>query len=210
MDEFPPNSDRVKKGPPQAPKEEKKIEQVTEGEVIRKKKSLSKQFRETFIAGDAKNAAHYAVFSVMIPAAKDMIADAGSQGLERLIFGESKSGRRRPPASASPFGRVAYNRYSTPTSEADDRRAMSKRARATHDFDEIILISRTEAETVIDRLFDLVSQYGSASVADLYELVGIESTHTDMKWGWTDVRGAGVSKVRNGYFLDLPDPEPLG
>jgi hypothetical protein len=86
---------------------------------------------------------------------------------------------------------------------------MSRQARARHDFDEIVLESRTEAEEVIDRLFDLVSRYESATVADLYELVGLASSHTDHKWGWTDLRGAGVSRVRGGYLLDLPDPHPL-
>ena len=70
-------------------------------------------------------------------------------------------------------------------------------------------INRAEAEEVIDRLFELVSIYESATVADLYELVGLSSTHTDHKWGWTDLMGAGVSRIRGGYLLDLPDPEPL-
>jgi hypothetical protein len=73
-----------------------------------------------------------------------------------------------------------------------------------------VLTSRAEAEDVIDRLFDLVGKYDTASVADLYELVGFDSAHTDYKWGWTDLRGAGVAKVREGYLLDLPDPTPIG
>jgi hypothetical protein len=86
---------------------------------------------------------------------------------------------------------------------------MSRMARSRHDFDEIVLQSRTEAEEVIDRLFDLVSRYDTATVADLYELVGIQGSHTDHKWGWTDLRGADVSRTRDGYLLDLPDPIPL-
>ena len=86
---------------------------------------------------------------------------------------------------------------------------MSRQARARHDFDEIVLDSRVEAEAVIDRLFDLVSRYESATVADLYEIVGLSSTHIDHKWGWTDLRGAGVSRIRDGYLLDLPEPHSL-
>lgn len=86
---------------------------------------------------------------------------------------------------------------------------MSRQARARHNFDEIVLDQRSEAEDVIDRLFDLVSRYESASVADLYELVGLSSVHTDNRWGWTDLTGAGVSRIRGGYLLDLPEPEPL-
>ena len=86
---------------------------------------------------------------------------------------------------------------------------MSRRAKATHNFDEIILATRHEAEEVIDRLFDLISRYETATVADLYELVGEDRSYTDDKWGWTDIRGAGVQRVRNGYLLNLPRPEPL-
>ena len=87
--------------------------------------------------------------------------------------------------------------------------SMSHRGRVRFDFDEIILTSRAEAEEVIDRLFDMVSQWSRASVSDLYALVGFKSEHTDEKWGWTNLRGAGVSRVRGGYLLDLPEPEPL-
>lgn len=202
--DFPPNSKT--KGP--AASEEKKIERVTSSDPIRRKKSLGKQFKETFVGGDAKTAMHYVIFSVLIPAAKDALAEAGSQGIERLIFGESR--HRRGPSS-SPMGYVSYNRMSSTNKPPLPTRNLSRRARSRHDFDEIVLNSRSEAEDVIDRLFDLVARYESASVADLYELTGLESTHTDHKWGWRDLRGATVSRLRNsGYLLDLPEPEPLG
>lgn len=86
---------------------------------------------------------------------------------------------------------------------------MSQRGRARHDFDEIVLDERAEAEEVIDKLYEVVSRYEFATVADLYDLVGLPSNHTDHKWGWSDLRGAGVSRIRDGYLLDLPDPEPL-
>ena len=86
---------------------------------------------------------------------------------------------------------------------------MSRRARSQHDFDEVILDSRVEAEEVIDKLYEVVSRYGSATVMDLYELVGLPSSHTDNKWGWTSLRGAGVSRAHGGYLLDLPEPQPL-
>lgn len=201
--DFPPNSESSKRV------EDKKITRVTSGEPVRKRKSLRKQFSETFVAGDMKTAARYVMFDVLLPAAKDMIVEAGSSGIEKLIFGDSRRRGATPP-QAGPTGYVSYNRIPMGASRmASSARAMSRRARASHDFDEIILDSRTEAEEVIDRLFDLVSRYENASVADLYELVGIASNHTDHKWGWTDIRGAGVSRVRDGYLLDLPEPHPI-
>lgn len=202
--EFPPNSETSKKGVT----DDKNVERVTSGEVIRRKKSFRKQFSETFVAGDAKTAVRYVIFDVLLPAAKDMIVEAGSQGIEKLIFGESRRRGSTPP-QAGPTGYVSYNRYSMGNRAASPQRALSRQARARHNFDEIVLEQRTEAEEVIDRLFDLVSRYESATVADLFELVGIAATHTDHKWGWTDLQGAGVSRTRGGYLLDLPEPSPL-
>jgi hypothetical protein len=201
--EFPPNSESSKRGSADT----KKIEQVVSAGATRRKRSLRKQFKETFVAGDARTAVKYTMFEVLLPAARDMIVEAMHQGMEKLIFGDSRRRGAIPP-QAGPTGHISYNRYSG-RGLAGPQRAISRTARSLHDFDEIILDQRAEAEEVIDRLFNLVSQYDSATVADLYELVGLSSTHTDHKWGWTDLMGAGVSRIRGGYLLDLPEPEPL-
>ena len=86
---------------------------------------------------------------------------------------------------------------------------MSHRGRAAHDFDEIILDTRREAEEVLSRLYDILSKYEVVTVSDLYDLTGIDSNYTDQDWGWTELRGSQIVNVRNGYLLDLPKPEPL-
>ncbi len=204
MDEYPPNSDASKK----PPEDEKKVERVTSSEPIRRRKSLGKQFKATFFGGDAKSAFRYVVFDVLIPAAKDAIADAGAQGIERLVFGDTRRRRGAAPPSG-PSGYVSYNRYAMGGQQAEPPRSMSRRARASHNFDEIVLTSRPEAEEVLDRMYDIISRYEAVTVADLYGLTGIQETHTDYKWGWSNLHGSGVARVRNGYLLDLPDPEPM-
>lgn len=204
MEDFPPNSDASKSGSP------KRVERVTSSEARRRKKPLRKQFRETFVANDTRSTFQYVLFDVLVPAAREMIVDAGESYLRRLILGD---GRRRgggPSPMAGPTGIVQYHRMAQNAQAPQSATMMSRRARARHDFDEIVLSARSEAEEVIDRLFDLISKYDSASVADLYELVGFESAHTDYKWGWTDLRGAGVARVKEGYLLDLPEPTPIG
>lgn len=202
MEDFPPNSDASKSGAP------KRVERVTSSDARRRKKPLRKQFKETFVAGDTRGTFQYVLFDVLVPAAREMIVDAGESYLRRLILGD---GRRRgggPSPMAGATGYVQYHRMAQAAQAPQP--TMSRRARARHDFDEIVLTSREEAEEVIDRMFDLVSRYDQASVADLYELVGFDSAHTDYKWGWTDLRGAGVARVREGYLLDLPEPTPIG
>jgi hypothetical protein len=203
--EFPSNSETSKKGPVN----EKNITPVTTSGATRRKKSLRKQFSDTFVAGDLKSAMRYVMLDVLLPSAKDMVVESVTQGMEKLIFGESRRRGSTPPMSG-PTGYVSYNRYSMASRMSGGaQRAMSRSARARHNFDEIVLEDRVEAEEVIDRLLDLVSQYESATVADLYELVGLSAAHTDHKWGWFDLQGAGVSRIRGGYLLDLPEPQPI-
>lgn len=210
--DFPSNRHKDKQPPEETePETKEKVEKVVEGEAIRRKKSLGTRAKEMFFGGDTRGVWGYVGEEVLLPAAKDMIADAVSQGIERMIYGEARSSSRRTgrrPDGKGPY--ISYDRYSRKKSPG--RRGggeISHRARAAHDFDEIILATRVEADEVIDRLFDLVSKYESATVADLYDLVGITGNYTDDKWGWHDLRGADVRRVRHGYLLDLPRPEPL-
>jgi len=188
--------------------EEKKIEPVISGSVTRKKAPLGRRFLDTFVGGDAKSVAHYVLFDVIVPAAKDTIADVVSQGIERMLFGENRSSTRRGGYRPSgPSGFVQYNRFSQGAKKEPER--MSRRARAQHDFDEILLDTRADAETVLDRMLDILSNYNQVTVHDLYGLVGVTPEHTDLKWGWTDLRGASIVRVQNRYLLDLPRTEPL-
>ena len=194
-----------------------KVSKIIEGEVIRRKKPLRKRFMETFFGGDIRNVRSFIMFEVLLPAAKDAIADSVSQGIEKTLWGESRSTNRR--SRSSYYGEnnyTSYNRFMKPDprqKRTDEFRgigpAPSRRARANHDFDEIILATRVEAEEVIDRMFNLVQKYEAASVADLYDMLGVSSDYTDRKWGWTDLRSAGVTRISNGYLLDLPRAEPL-
>lgn len=206
MDEqaFPANS--------RAQREDKKVEKVVTGSVSRRRTPLGKRLAQTFVADDASGVGGYILFDVLIPAFKDVIADVVSQGIERVLYGGARSTSRRTGARPSSSGYTSYNRYSSagaPPWKREEKPQLSRRARGSFDFDEIILATRGEATEVIDKLFELVSKYEEATVADLYELVGITGTFTDEKWGWRDLRGAGVTRVSGGYLLDLPKPEPL-
>lgn len=205
--EFPPNTKLGMQPDAKVEKQDKKVEKVVEGDVQRRKKPLSKRFHETFFGGDARGTAQFVVFGVLLPAAKDMFVEAGAQGLERLVYGDSR--RRSAQRGPNPTGYISYNRMRP--SDSPPAPTMTRRGRARHDFDEIVLASRSEAEEVLDHMFDILSRYDSVSVADLYELTGIRSSHTDQTWGWTELRGSGVSRTRSGGFvLNLPEPFPLG
>ena len=208
MDNYPGNSKRVTDNEPvkKAPAKEKKVQKVVVGEVTRRKKPLNKRFSETFVGGDAQSVWVYVLNDVVVPAAKDMIADSVSQGIEKMLFGESRGRSRGATVAGAAY--TSYNKISTQAkASSGGRRDISQRARASHNFDEIILNTRAEAQEVLDSLFTLISDYDVATVADLYEMVGQTGTFTDEKWGWVDMRGASVTRIKGGYLLNLPRPE---
>lgn len=78
------------------------------------------------------------------------------------------------------------------------------------DFDDIILGSEAEAEAVRDRLRKLLEQYGQVSVGDYLNLVGLSSTFSDEKMGWTQLSTILIKNVNSGFTLQLPEPKQLG
>lgn len=208
MESFPGNSKSTGASAPAARVE---VEQITSAKVSRRKKPLGRKFKDTFFGGDAKTSLKYVAIAVLVPRIKDMFRDSVHDYLDRVMYGETN--HRRSSSSRSGGNRytphVQYNRITSGGPLAQSSRDISKQARAEHNFDEIVLESRHDAEEVVSRLFDMLSQYDLVTVADLYRLVGLPSTHTDQKWGWEELKGARVGRTNGGFVLDLPDPEPL-
>jgi len=204
---YPSNSNKSRDQKAVPEREERpKLDSVIDKPAIQRKKPLGRRIAETFTGEDAKSVGLFVLFDVIVPAAKSMILDSIQQGSERMLMGDVK-GRVRPGSrpTITNYNNVSRIGSNIPTS----RRELSSRARAVHDFDEIIVPTRVEAERVIDRLGDLVDNYGVAKVSDLYDLVEITGSYVDDKWGWYDLRGAKVLPVRGGYLLDLPKTEPI-
>lgn len=183
-----------------------KLEKIVENAARKKKRGFGTWLKETFTGEDAKSVARYVSSDVIIPAIKDLIADAGTQALQRIIFGDS-SPRGRYDDRSRDRTHVPYNRMSISGGDRRDGRTISRRSRAVHDFDDIVLGSRREAEDVLYAMKQRVDEYGSATVTDLYDLVDISSNFTDDKWGWFDLHDTGVRRIRDGYVLVLPRPE---
>lgn len=212
--EFPSNSKTPRPQDPEGD-QDKKVESVVTNSVEKRKKSLLRRFTDIFIGGDSKSVVQYIFSEVLIPQAKDMITEAASSGFERLIYGDARppGGSRRNRGPGYSPGPTNYTRYAirgnNPIGRAggeDRRQVHSPRQQG---IDDILFATRPEAETVLDRLYDLLNKYESASVADLYSLVGLSSSYTDQKWGWTDLHGSQIRRVRDGIILELPKTTPL-
>lgn len=198
MAEYKSNSYRSREA--QAKEREKKVEKVVTGKVITKKKSGFRKFAEEFISEDAKNVKSYVFGEVLIPAIKKAISDIVTDGIDMILYGESRRGGKR-----STVDRVSYRSYSDYSRPRDARPVSSAR----YSYDDIILDSRGEAEEVLARMDELMDTYGLVRVADLYDLVGISGDYTDNKYGWTSLRSAEVVRVREGYTIKMPRAIPI-
>ena len=200
-EEYKSNSHRSKEDKTEALTDRKKVEKVVHGRVRTKPKSGVSKITDIFISEDAANVKSYIVMDVLVPAVKKAISDIVRDGIDMILYGESK-GRK----SSSALGYVSYRDYS----RSDDRdRFRDSRSRSSYAHDDIILDSRGEAEEVLTRMDELIDTYGNVSVADLYDLVGKSSEYTDNKYGWTNIRNAEPIRVRDGYMLKLPKALPI-
>lgn len=182
--------------------EKKEIKPVVKGRI--KEKSLGDKAAEAFLSEDTRNVKNYIVWDVLIPGIKNAIADVVIGGIEMALFGSTRGSRR----SSSNTGRshVSYN--TCYDSDRDDRRARVGRSDRTskYDFSDILLDTRGDAEEVISSMEELVDRYHEATVMDLCQLVGVESRHTDNKWGWTDCRDFHYRRSGRGFVLDFAPP----
>ena len=201
MNEYQGNSHRSKEEASREAVPPKKVERVASGKARRKNEV--QKLADAFITEDVHSVKDYLIQEVLLPAAKKAISEMVSSGIDMLLYGEAKSKNRSRNES-----RVSYTKYYERERERDYDRGTRTRARG-YDYDDIILDTRREAEEVLDRMQDLIDNYGMVSVADLYDLVGINGSYTDNKYGWTHLRSADVQRVRDGYLLKLPKALPF-
>lgn len=198
--DYPSNAQNKKQEPKAATSKPEKQAPIVTGEVKVRKQSLASRVVHDFVVDDMPSVIQYVVMDVMLPAAKRTIADVVAQGIERMLYGD------QAPARGA---RTGYTSYSSRSRPVDPRPALSRQARATHNFSSLVLSTRAEAENVLETLRSLISQFEFASVANLYELVDQTPDFTDNKWGWYDLRSASIRMVRDGYLLEMPRTEPL-
>lgn len=196
LEQYKPNSNKYKEEQAaNAKKDEKRVEKVVTGKVITKKEGFFTRMFKGFISEDAKDVKSYVFGDVLIPAIKKAISDIVTDGIDIILYGESRGKRGRSTAD-----RVSYRNYYD-RSDSYRRPAPSYN---DYSYDNIILETRGEAEEVLARMDELMDTYGLVRVADLKDLVGITGTYTDNKYGWTNIRSAEVVRVRDGFTIKMP------
>ena len=201
MEEIKPNSHNYKK----RISEEKKVQKVISGDAKIKKKNGAQKLADVFMAEDVANVKSHVVSDIVVPAVKKIIADIVKDGIDMVLYGVTGQRRSYSDGFRAPY--VDYNKVSV---RRDDRRPVNSPVVSNMpSYDNIVLDNKGDAELVLSTMDDIIDSYGEVSVAALYELVGLKSRYTDNNYGWINLGNAKVTRVIDGYLLDLPRAVPL-
>lgn len=196
--------------------EKKTLEKVVSVQPRKVKKSLIGRLLTGIVGPDgASGIGEYVNEEIVKPAIKNIIVDAVTSGINMVMYGD-----RGPVSRGKSYGTGTnrYNNHSTQSTNYTSRYTQHhpepvKRQpdRGRHVVGEYEIKDRFEAANVLTTLTEAADAYGSVSVADYYDLIGVASAYTDNQYGWTfeSIVRATVISVRGGFVIKFPPLEVI-
>lgn len=179
---------------------DKKIDKVISGKATLKKETGIRKYLGGFVSNQTGDIRGSIISEVLIPGIQKIIYSAVTTFLEAIFPGVGPTKKQNTPSS-----KVSYSSYYS----RDDTQRVNYSSPRLNNYDDVIVEDRREAESVLERMDELISVYGVVSVADYYDLLGLSHNYTDDNYGWTDIHSAMVTKVRDGYLIRLPRAIPI-
>lgn len=171
-----------------------------------RKRPLHKRVRDAFLGDDDRTILEVVIQDIIKPSLRDLSFEAGQTALERVHYGSSRPYRRGGPPGNSSHPRN-YNGISR--GNGAPMGVESRVGRRSRDFGEMVVDVRAEAQAIREGMYAILDEYGVVTVSDMYQLAKQPTQFTDRNWGWTDLMGAPVVRVRDGWLIDLPRPEAI-
>jgi len=208
LGELPSNSIKSKQAAEKGQDRPSDIKKVAKGSVKMQKKPASKRFLESIGVEDGRTVGDYILWDVVLPSVKDMLASVVKNGIDVFLYGQTKPKNIERRGRTS---RVSYNRYYDDYDRPPSR-TYTYRPRAAMDFSNIVFNDRSDAESVLNEMADIVQQYGFVKVSEFLALSGVDDSDisfADHGMGWERLVNVGVDRVRDGYVIHLPRPVPV-
>lgn len=176
------------------------------------KKTALQIFKDSFIAEEIGDLREYIIRDLVVPMIKDAIVDGIGNSLSLILYGEKNDYRYRgsryysDTRSSSGIRRYDYSRgYSYKESRArdEDERRFAK----AQQWEPLECESRQEALDILEQMSDILEEYGSVSIADMYDLGGVTTRPEDNNYGWRSLTSAHIRETRHRtYIIDMPRP----
>lgn len=172
-----------------------------------RKVSLIRKILSFIFADDIDDMGGDILFDFILPRAKDFTFDLITNSAERAVYGKNVRGGRGSARRSAGDGRtyISYNSYSK-TDRRDEHRNEYTRHGFIPDRD-LEFDTEGEATDCLDDMVEILTSYGVVKVSEYYELRKrtTPNRYVDRSFGWTDLRGAKIVRLRGGiYLLDLP------
>ena len=194
--------------------EREKMEPIASGRKV--KQSTFRMIVSEFIADDIRDIGKYIVKDVAIPAIKNAISDAVSNGIDRLLFGETRnhtggnSVKRITPYSSLYSGSSnRVTKYNEPQPARGLGRYTYQDILIPFTIDEPHNVTKAKAVEILSRMRVYLERYGVVSVGDLYDAAGEIPDKIDQDWGWYSLDGAAIQSSRDGFILRMPKVESI-
>lgn len=190
-----------------------KMEKILTEEPKRPKRGLfSRLIHGAFGPDGFRKIGAYIGQDIVMPAIKNIIADSITSGINMALFGENHPSRNS--ARGWDTGRIYApktnyaNRYNAPAANAQPAPVAP---RGYNYVVEYIIEDRLKAAEILAIMKEAADKYGSVSVADYYDMLGIGTEFTDNNWGWSvdSILRTTIMPTRGGYVIKFPQLEVL-
>lgn len=201
-----PSNSEARKNPVPA-----KVEKVVTGTVVKRRKSTSRIFVDSFMAEDPRSIIDKVTEDVVVPGVKTFLETVLRETIATAFWGPSRSRSANIIQGTKHRGRtsiISYNDVQPSGIRAIEDRQVPPPRRSI-DIGNYVLGTRLEAESVLDTLYGLLNKYDVVTVASFYEALGEPVNTTDYSFGWTSFHGVDIRRVSNGFYIDLPKPVHL-
>lgn len=211
------NMDISKGGDEISKVERKSLDKVVAGEPKKVKKSLVGRLVTGVLGPEGlPGIGQYVSEEIIVPAIKNIIVDAVTSGINMVMYGDSKGTTPRNYGGAPRYTgygashRPTVNYTSRYTSQQPEPSQMSTRG-VRQGVEEYIIENREDAAHVLTTLTEQADMYGSVSIADYYDLIGIPSNYTDNNYGWIleTIAHSSIRPVRGGHVIKFPPAEVI-
>ena len=193
--------DKSATGPPK-----KKIEPVVKGTQV--KRPASRRFFDTLFAESPKALGAKVARDVVVPRIKAGFEEAFNSFLSGMLWGDSSNRPLTGIANRTVLsgGRTNYSAVNNRGMNGRQQAQQALTMQSSGNYQDLVVPTQQGAEILLANMYDLLNQYRVVAVADLYELAEITPSISDNSYGWSTLDGARISKVRDGYLLELPRP----
>lgn len=201
-------------------KEKRELKSVVSEKPTKVKRGLISRLVTGIVGPDGlPGIGSYVNDEIVKPALRNIIYEGIESAVRMAIFrdgggpGPNRGGRHTPYSGGSRHGHRPTTNYGANYRSSSSDPVQPERVvrTARQGIEEYLIGDRYDAAHVLTTLTENADMYGSVSVADYYDLIGVPSQYTDNNHGWTldSISRASVLPVRGGYVIKFPPLEVI-